>query len=99
MNVYTPTNVFYPSFKMGDVVVREPQLIEILGEGDGEGSADDKSSNCWSGILTINADTVDEEQCKVCCWDWKGGLEAGYGVSVWVEKPRFLQDWKNLLTG
>lgn len=96
MNTFTPTNVFHPSFKMGEVVVTEPRLIEILGEGRG---SSDKSSNSWSGILTINADTDDEETCKVCCWDWKGGLEAGYGVSVWAEKPRFLQDWKNLLTG
>ena len=96
MNVYTPTNVFYPSFKMGEVVVKESRLIEILGEGEG---SCDKSSNCWSGILTINVGTDDEETCKVGCWDWKGGLEAGYGVSVWSEKPRFLQDWKNLLTG
>lgn len=98
MNVFTPTNAFYRSFKMGEVVVSESRLLEILGKGQGV-SGDGKSNQCWSGILTINADTDEEEQCKVSCWDWKGGLEAGYGVSVWVEKSRFLQDWKNLLAG
>jgi len=94
MDIFNATEDFYSSHKMGDAQVDEARLEEILGKGHGPG---DKSDNEWTGILTVNVGTDDEEMVKVACWDWKGGMRAGCGVSIWANKHEYLQNWKDFL--
>jgi hypothetical protein len=80
---------FTSSYKMENALISYSKAIERFGEGT-TGSMDDKCSNQWGGTFT----TRDGTEIRVSFWDWKGGLGYGCGVSIWVDTPKYLSEFK-----
>jgi hypothetical protein len=90
MTTFKATDESNSSHKMGDAAASEDRLIDLLGHGETDG---DKSDRFWEGIMTAN----DGTEVQASAWDWKGGMRAGAGVSIWVGNEKYLKEWKNFL--
>lgn len=91
---FKPDSEFNPSHKMGDARINYNYAIGKFGEGD-TSNCDGKCSNHWSGSFTAKDGTV----MRASFWDWKGGLKAGYGVSIWVSNGKYLDEFKKWIEG
>lgn len=88
--IFKPDHKFNSSHKMDEAKISLDKALKEFGEGDTEC---EKVEHLWSGSFTAKDGTV----MRAAFWDWKGGLRMGFGVSIWVDKPEYLPEFKQFI--
>lgn len=86
--MFKPDTTFNSSHKMGDAKITLAKALEKFGEGDTD-DCDGKVANYWGGSFTTQDGTVR----RASFWNWKGSLNYGGYVSVWISKPEYLPEF------
>jgi hypothetical protein len=89
---FKPDTEFNSSHKMGDAKITLEKALAKFPEFNDE-NCDGKVEHSWSGSFTAADGTIH----RASFWNWKGGLRMGYGVSIWVDKPEYLQEFKQFI--
>jgi hypothetical protein len=89
---FTTDHEFNSSHKMGEASISLDKALIRLGEPS-DTDVDGKCEYQWDGQFTASDGTT----MRASAWDWKGGLRAGCGVSIWVSNPAYLIDFKKFI--
>jgi hypothetical protein len=89
---FKPDQTFNSSHKMDGASIGRTKALAKFPEPN-DSNDDGKCEFSWSGSFTAKDGTV----MRASFWDWKGGLSQGCGVSIWVDKPKYLQEFKEFI--
>ncbi len=90
--MFKPDTIFNSSCKMGDAKISRDRALAKFPEPN-ECDVDGKVEFSWSGTFTAADGTV----MRASFWDWKGSLKWGDQVSIWVDKPEYLPEFKRFV--
>ena len=89
---FKPDQTFNPSYKMSEAkITRQCALLKFHEPNDSSDA--DKCEFSWSGSYTAKDGTL----MRASLWDWKGSLRWGNQVSIWVDKPEYLHEFKQFV--
>lgn len=88
---FKPDQTFNSSHKMYEAVISHEKALAKFPEPNDE-NCDGKCEFSWSGSYTAK----DGTEMRASFWDWKGSLRCGF-VSIWVDKPEYLQEFKQFI--
>jgi len=89
---FKPDQTFNSSHKMGDARITLAKALTKFPEPNIP-TSDGKVEFDWSGSFTAKDGTV----MRASFWDWKGSLKWGNYVSIWVDKPEYLAEFKKFV--
>jgi hypothetical protein len=89
---FIPDTSFNSSHKMGDASISLTRALEKF-PNPNDSESDGKCEYSWSGSFIAS----DGTKIRASFWDWKGGLRAGCGVSIWVDDSKYLDEFRKFI--
>jgi hypothetical protein len=89
---FKPDTTFNGSHKMGEAKINLNYALGKFGDGN-DSCGDGKCEFSWSGSFTAS----DGTEMRASFWDWKGSLRHGSYMSIWVDKPEYLQEFTEFI--
>jgi hypothetical protein len=89
---FKPDTTFNSSHKMGDARITLEKALAKFPEHN-DASDDGKVEHGWSGSFKAK----DGTEMRASFWCWKGSLRWGNQVSIWVDKPEYLVEFKRFI--
>ena len=89
---FIPDQTFNSSHKMGDARITLSKALAKFPNPETE-DGDGKVEFQWSGSFVA----ADGTKMRASFWCWKGSLRWGNQVSIWVDKPEYLPEFKRFI--
>lgn len=90
--MFKPDQTFNSSHKMGEANITLQKALAKFPEPN-DSNDDGKCEFSWSGSFKAK----DGTEMRASFWDWKQSLRHGGYVSIWVDKPDYLMEFKKFI--